>query len=115
MNEETPQENKGFIDPKHCHFVSACPHGNFYTCSNCGGSQTTASDIPTQGDMMGKGFKERFDEDLQNRACKNDWKHDYRFSHYEEDRNMSATATLNGKYAIMICRHCGNYIKQQIF
>ena len=41
--------------------------------------------------------------------------HDYRFSHYEEDQNMSTTATLNGKYAIMICRHCGSYIKQQIF
>ena len=60
-------------------------------------------------------FKKRFNEDFQNRACKMDWKHDYVFSHYEEDRNMSTTAILNGKYAIMICRHCGKYNRQQVF
>ena len=60
-------------------------------------------------------FKQRFDEDLQNRACEMDWRHDYYFSHYEDDRDPSSTATLLGKYAIMICRHCGHYIKQKLF
>ncbi len=41
--------------------------------------------------------------------------HDYRFSHYEEDRNTSPTSILNIKYAIMICRRCGHYIKQQTY
>lgn len=38
--------------------------------------------------------------------------HDFRFSHYEEDKNFSSTATLNSKYAIMVCRHCGLLVKQ---
>lgn len=41
--------------------------------------------------------------------------HDYRFSHYEEDRYMGSTTTINGKHVIMICRHCGNYVKNKVF
>lgn len=39
-NDPAYKENEGFIDSEHCLFTGACPHGNFYTCNNCSGSQT---------------------------------------------------------------------------
>ena len=59
-------------------------------------------------------YKQEFDKDLQERACKMSWKHDYYFSHYETNHDPQSTCACFNQYAIMICRHCGHYIKQLI-
>lgn len=60
-------------------------------------------------------YKEDFANNLQDRACKMDWKHDYYFSHYETNNdNPHSTAAYLTKYAIMICRHCGHYVWQKV-
>lgn len=86
--------------------IYKCPHGNFYTCNNCSGSTATESNTPN--------FKEQFNKDIQDRDCCIDYKHNFHFSHYEHDNNLSSTSGYINKYAIIICRHCGMYRKQSI-
>ena len=70
---------------------------------------------------MKKTKKATFEREMCNCCGNPHWKgqgeppHNYHFSHYEEDRDMSTTASILGRYAIMICRDCGKYLKQKLF